>query len=252
MSSSLLRVERLSKSFGALAVTDEVGFSVDEGRLVALIGPNGAGKTTLINQLSGALQSDAGRIEFAGVDISALDMPARAKLGLATRSFQIAAVLSEYSALENVALAVQARSGSSFSFFGCAAREEALNAPARAALARVGLLPRAEDPAGELSHGEKRSLEIAMALALHPRLMLLDEPFAGLGSEETRAGIDLLRALKCECAMLLVEHDMDAVFALADEIGVMVDGRLIAWGSPDAIRADAGVRLAYLGDEALS
>ena len=251
MSSSLLRVERLSKSFGALAVTDDVSFSVDEGRLVALIGPNGAGKTTLINQLSGALQSDAGRIEFAGVDISALDMPARAKLGLA-RSFQIAAVLSEYSALENVALAVQARSGSSFSFFGCAAREEALNAPARAALARVGLLPRAEDPAGELSHGEKRSLEIAMALALHPRLMLLDEPFAGLGSEETRAGIDLLRALKRECAMLLVEHDMDAVFALADEIGVMVDGRLIAWGSPDAIRADAGVRLAYLGDEALS
>jgi branched-chain amino acid transport system ATP-binding protein len=251
VSSSLLRVERLSKSFGALAVTDDVSFSVDEGRLVALIGPNGAGKTTLINQLSGALQSDAGRIEFAGVDISALDMPARAKLGLA-RSFQIAAVLSEYSALENVALAVQARSGSSFSFFGCAAREEALNAPARGALARVGLLPRAEDPAGELSHGEKRSLEIAMALALHPRLMLLDEPFAGLGSEETHAGIDLLRALKRECAMLLVEHDMDAVFALADEIGVMVDGRLIAWGSPDAIRADAGVRLAYLGDEALS
>ena len=246
MSSSLLRVERLSKSFGALAVTNDVSFSVDEGRLVALIGPNGAGKTTLINQLSGALQSDAGRVEFAGVDISALDMPARAKLGLA-RSFQIAAVLSEYSALENVALAVQARSGSSFSFFGCAAREETLNAPARAALARVGLLPRAEDPAGELSHGEKRSLEIAMALALHPRLMLLDEPFAGLGSEETRAGINLLRALKRECAMLLVEHDMDA-----DEIGVMVDGRLIAWGSPDAIRADAGVRLAYLGDEALS
>jgi branched-chain amino acid transport system ATP-binding protein len=251
VSSSLLRVERLSKSFGALAVTNDVSFSVDEGRLVALIGPNGAGKTTLINQLSGALQSDAGRVEFAGVDISALDMPARAKLGLA-RSFQIAAVLSEYSALENVALAVQARSGSSFSFFGCAAREETLNAPARAALARVGLLPRAEDPAGELSHGEKRSLEIAMALALHPRLMLLDEPFAGLGSEETRAGINLLRALKRECAMLLVEHDMDAVFALADEIGVMVDGRLIAWGSPDAIRADAGVRLAYLGDEALS
>ena len=251
MSSSLLRVERLSKSFGALAVTDDVSFSVDEGRLVALIGPNGAGKTTLINQLSGALQSDAGQVEFAGVDISALDMPARAKLGLA-RSFQIAAVLSEYSALENVALAVQARSGSSFSFFGCAAREEALNAPARAALARVGLLPRAEDPAGELSHGEKRSLEIAMALALHPRLMLLDEPFAGLGSEETRAGIDLLRALKCECAMLLVEHDMDAVFALADEIGVVVGGRLIAWGTPDAIRADPEVRSAYLGEEAIA
>jgi branched-chain amino acid transport system ATP-binding protein len=251
VSPPLLRVDGLAKRFGALAVTDDVSFSVDEGRLVALIGPNGAGKTTLIHQLSGALQSDAGRIDFGGVDISALDMPARAALGLA-RSFQIAAVLPEYSALENVALAVQARSGSSFRFFGRAAREDRLNAPGQAALARVGLLPRAEDPAGELSHGEKRSLEIAMALALRPRLMLLDEPFAGLGSEETRAGIDLLRALKSECAMLLVEHDMDAVFALADEIGVMVDGRLIAWGSPNAIRADAGVRLAYLGDEALS
>ena len=251
MSPPLLRVDRLPKRFGALAVTDDVSFSVDEGRLVALIGPNGAGKTTLIHQLSGALESDAGRIEFGGVDISALDMPARAALGLA-RSFQIAAVLPEFSALENVALAVQARSGSSFRFFGRVARDETLNAPARAALERVGLLARAGDLAGELSHGEKRLLEIAIALALHPRLMLLDEPFAGLGSEETRAGIDLMRGLKNECSMLLVEHDMDAVFALADDIGVMLDGRLIAWGSPDAIRADPGVRSAYLGDEALS
>jgi branched-chain amino acid transport system ATP-binding protein len=247
----LLRVEGLAKRFGALAVTDDVSFSVDEGRLVALIGPNGAGKTTLIDQLSGALQSDAGRIHFRGLDISALDMPARAELGIA-RSFQIAAVLPEYSALENVALAVQACSGSSFRFFGRAAREEGLNAPARAALERVGLLARAADPAGDLSHGEKRSLEIAIALALQPRLMLLDEPFAGLGSEETRAGIDLLRALKSEYTMLLVEHDMDAVFALADEIGVLVNGRLIAWGTPETIRADEGVRSAYLGEEALA
>jgi branched-chain amino acid transport system ATP-binding protein len=247
----LLRVEGLAKRFGALAVTDDVSFSVDEGRLVALIGPNGAGKTTLIDQLSGALQSDAGRIHFGGLDISALDMPARAELGIA-RSFQIAAVLPEYSALENVALAVQACSGSSFRFFGRAAREEGLNAPARAALERVGLLARAADPAGDLSHGEKRSLEIAIALALQPRLMLLDEPFAGLGSEETRAGIDLLRALKSEYTMLLVEHDMDAVFALADEIGVLVNGRLIAWGTPETIRADEGVRSAYLGEEALA
>jgi branched-chain amino acid transport system ATP-binding protein len=247
----LLRVEGLAKRFGALAVTDDVSFSVDEGRLVALIGPNGAGKTTLIDQLSGALQSDAGRIDFGGVDISALDMPARAELGIA-RSFQIAAVLPEYSALENVALAVQSCSGSSFRFFGRAAREEGLNAPARAALERVGLLARAADPAGDLSHGEKRSLEIAIALALQPRLMLLDEPFAGLGSEETRAGIDLLRALKGEYTMLLVEHDMDAVFALADEIGVLVNGRLIAWGTPETIRADEGVRSAYLGEEALA
>jgi branched-chain amino acid transport system ATP-binding protein len=251
VSPPLLRVEGLAKRFGALAVTDDVSFSVDEGRLVALIGPNGAGKTTLIDQLSGALQSDAGRIHFRGLDISALDMPARAELGIA-RSFQIAAVLPEYSALENVALAVQACSGSSFRFFGRAAREEGLNAPARAALERVGLLARAADPAGDLSHGEKRSLEIAIALALQPRLMLLDEPFAGLGSEETRAGIDLLRALKSEYTMLLVEHDMDAVFALADEIGVLVNGRLIAWGTPETIRADEGVRSAYLGEEALA
>ena len=251
MNPPLLRVEGLAKRFGALAVTDDVSFSVDEGRLVALIGPNGAGKTTLIDQLSGALQSDAGRIHFGELDISALDMPARAELGIA-RSFQIAAVLPEYSALENVALAVQACSGSSFRFFGRAAREEGLNAPARAALERVGLLARAADPAGDLSHGQKRSLEIAIALALQPRLMLLDEPFAGLGSEETRAGIDLLRALKSEYTMLLVEHDMDAVFALADEIGVLVNGRLIAWGTPETIRADEGVRSAYLGEEALA
>jgi branched-chain amino acid transport system ATP-binding protein len=251
VSAPLLRVEGFTKSFGALAVTDDVTFSVNDGCVVTLIGPNGAGKTTLINQLSGALRPDAGKIYFGGFDISARDMPARAGLGL-VRSFQIAAVLPEYSALENVALAVQARSGSSFRFFGRAGREEKLNAPARAALARVGLLLRAGDPAGELSHGEKRSLEIAMALAMHPRLMLLDEPFAGLGSEETRAGVDLLRALKNEYTMLLVEHDMDAVFALADEIGVLVNGRLIAWGPPDAIRIDPGVRSAYLGEEVIA
>jgi branched-chain amino acid transport system ATP-binding protein len=251
VSSPLLRVEGLTKSFGALVVTDDVSFSLDEGRLAALIGPNGAGKTTLINQLSGSLPSEGGQILFAGVDISAYDMPARAELGLA-RSFQITSVFTEYSALENVAIAVQARSGSSFRFFGRAAREEALNAPGWTALERVGLLARAGDLARELSHGEKRLLEIAMALTLHPRLMLLDEPFAGLGSDETRAAVDLVRDLKSEHTMLLVEHDLDAVFALADEIGVLVNGRLIAWGTPDAIRADAGVRSAYLGEEALA
>jgi branched-chain amino acid transport system ATP-binding protein len=251
VSPPLLRVEGLRKSFGALVVTDDVSFSVDEGRLVALIGPNGAGKTTLVDQLSGSLPSDGGRILLDGLDISALDMPARAELGLA-RSFQITSVFPELSALENVALAVQARSGSSFRFFGRAAREEALNAPAWAALERVGLQARAGDLARELSHGEKRLLEIAMALALRPRLMLLDEPFAGLGSDETRTAVDLVRDLKSEHTMLLVEHDLDAVFALADEIGVLVNGRLIAWGTPDAIRADAGVRSAYLGEGALT
>jgi branched-chain amino acid transport system ATP-binding protein len=251
VSPPLLSVEGLTKSFGALVVTDDVSFRLDEGRLVALIGPNGAGKTTLIDQLSGSLQPDVGRILFEGLDISALDMPARAGLGLA-RSFQVAAVLPDLSALENVALAAQARSGSSFRFLGRAAREEALNAPARAALDRVGLLARKDALAGELSHGEKRLLEIAVALALEPRLMLLDEPFAGLGSDETRAAVDLVRGLKSEYTILLVEHDLDAVFALADEIGVLVNGRLIAWGTPDAIRADAGVRSAYLGEEALA
>ena len=251
MSPPLLSVEGLAKRFGALVVTDDVSFSLDEGRLAALIGPNGAGKTTLINQLSGALPSDGGRILFAGLDISAYDLPARAELGLA-RSFQITSVFPELSALENVALAVQARSGSSFRFFGRAAREEALNAPAWTALERVGLRARAGDLARELSHGEKRLLEIAMALALRPRLMLLDEPFAGLGSDETRAAVDLVRDLKSEYTMLLVEHDLDAVFALADEIGVLVNGRLIAWGTPDAIRADAGARSAYLGEEVLA
>ncbi len=250
MSAPLLRTQGLAKRFGALTATNDVSFSLDEGRLVALIGPNGAGKTTLINLISGSLSPDAGHIFFDGADISALDMPARARLGLA-RSFQIATVLVEFSALENVALAVQARSGSSFRFFMNAAREERLNAPARAALERVGLIARAATPAGKLSHGEKRQLEIAIALALEPRLMLLDEPFAGLGPDETRAGIALLGALKGEFSMLLIEHDMDAVFALADEIGVMVDGRLIAWGAPDEIRADARVRRAYLGEEEL-
>jgi len=251
VSPPLLSVEGLTKRFGALVVTDDVSFSLDEGRLAALIGPNGAGKTTLINQLSGALPSDGGRILFAGLDIFAYDLPARAELGLA-RSFQITSVFPELSALENVALGVQARSGSSFRFFGRAAREEALNAPAWTALERVGLRARAGDLARELSHGEKRLLEIAMALALRPRLMLLDEPFAGLGSDETRAAVDLVRDLKTEYTMLLVEHDLDAVFALADEIGVLVNGRLIAWGTPDAIRADAGARSAYLGEEVLA
>ena len=224
---------------------------MNEGRLVALIGPNGAGKTTLINQLSGALQPDAGQIYFDGFDISALDMPARAGLGLA-RSFQIAAVLPEYSALENVALAVQARSGSSFRFFGRAAREERLNAPrGRRSLGSDFSLAPATRPANSRMARSARSRSRWRSRCT-PRLMLLDEPFAGLGSEETRAGIDLLRALKSEYTMLLVEHDMDAVFALADEIGVLVNGRLIAWGTPDAIRADPGVRSAYLGEEAIA
>ena len=248
MTAPLLVVEGLCKRFGALLANDEITFEAHPRELHALIGPNGAGKTTLINQLSGAVPSDGGRIVFDGEDITRLDMTERSRRGLA-RSFQTASLLPEYTALANVALAVQARSGSSFRFFGRVAGEDALNAVAGAALARVGLAGRASFRAGALSHGEQRLLEIAVALACTPRLLLLDEPFAGLGPEESKACIELIRELKREFTILLVEHDMDAVFSLADRVSVLVDGRILATGSPMDIRADERVRAAYLGDE---
>jgi branched-chain amino acid transport system ATP-binding protein len=238
----------VSKRFGALLVNDGVSFDIRPGELHALIGPNGAGKTTLINLLSGASASDAGRIVFMGEDVTRLDLPERARRGLA-RSFQITSLLPHYTARDNVALAAQARSGSSFRFFGQVARETALNAAADAALARAGLAARAATRAGALSHGEQRRLEIAVALASAPKLLLLDEPFAGLGPEESREAVALIRDLKAEFAMLLVEHDMDAVFSLADRVTVLAAGRVIATGAPAGIRADARVRAAYLGDE---
>jgi branched-chain amino acid transport system ATP-binding protein len=248
LTAPLLATEHLTKRFGALAVTNDVSLEIRAGELHALIGPNGAGKTTLINLLSGALRSDSGRVLFAGEDVTERGFPARVHLGLA-RTFQITSILPRYSALENVALAAQARAGSSYRFLGRVARESELNAAARAALSRVGLGPRAASLAGALSHGEKRLLEIAIALALAPKVLLLDEPFAGLGPEESEASIALLGELKSEFTILLVEHDMDAVFSLATEVSVLVDGRLLATGSPDAIRGDARVRAAYLGDE---
>jgi branched-chain amino acid transport system ATP-binding protein len=248
MTAPLLVVERLCKRFGALLANDEITFEAHPRELHALIGPNGAGKTTLINQLSGAVPSDSGRIVFEGEDITRLDMTERSRRGLA-RSFQTASLLPDYTALANVALAAQARSGSSFRFFGRVAGENALNAVAGAALARVGLAGRASFRAGALSHGEQRLLEIAVALASTPRLLLLDEPFAGLGAEESKACIELIRELKREFTILLVEHDMDAVFSLADRLSVLVDGRILATGSPMDIRADERVRAAYLGDE---
>jgi branched-chain amino acid transport system ATP-binding protein len=244
-----LRAENLSKRFGALRVVDDVSFSLQYGRIVALIGPNGAGKTSLMNVLSGVLPPDSGRVFFDGVDVTARDLAERSRAGLA-RTFQIATILPESTVLANVALAVQAKCGSSFRFFAAAAREEGLNEPARVALARVNLADRAAMPAGALSHGEKRRLELAIALAMQPRILLLDEPFAGLGPEETAESVALVGALARDHAILLVEHDMDAVFALADEIGVLDRGRLIAWGPPEAIRADATVRAAYLGEAA--
>jgi branched-chain amino acid transport system ATP-binding protein len=243
-----LALTALRKSFGALVVTDDLSLSIEPGELHAVIGPNGAGKTTLINQISGLLLPDSGSIRFAGRDITALPAHARAKLGLA-RSFQVTSVLSGFSALENVALAVQAHSGSSFRVVGDAAREEALNVPARAALAEVGLADRADVPAGHLAHGEKRALELAIALAADPKLLLLDEPMAGTGREETARLIAVLKKLKGRFAILLVEHDMTAVFALADRISVMIYGHIVASGTPDAVRADPQVAAAYLGDE---
>jgi branched-chain amino acid transport system ATP-binding protein len=244
----ILELARLHKRFGGLTVTDDVSFCVAPGGIHAVIGPNGAGKTTLIHQLSGTLRPDAGQIRFAGQDITGLSLPRRARLGLA-RSFQITSVIPGFSALENAALAVQARSGQSFRFFHPAAKEARLNAEAMAALDQVGLADRAGVPAGALSHGEKRQLELAIALAMRPRLLLLDEPLAGAGPEETERLIGILLDLKHAYTILLVEHDMRAVFALADRISVLVYGRVIATDAPEAIRGNAEVRAAYLGED---
>jgi branched-chain amino acid transport system ATP-binding protein len=220
-----------------------------DGELHAIIGPNGAGKTTLIAQLSGELQPTSGRIRFAGEDVTGLGAAARSLKGLA-RSFQITSLCREFTALENVALAVQAHQGHSFRFWRRADRDPRLIEPAREILDRVGLAARADVPAGRLAHGEQRQLDVAVALATNPRLLLLDEPMAGMGREESQRMVALLQGLKRRYAILLIEHDMDAVFALADRISVLVYGRCIATGTPDEIRADPQVREAYLGDEA--
>ena len=248
MSTPLLAVDSLRKSFGTLVVSDDVSLTIEPGELHALIGPNGAGKTTLIHQLSGTLTSDHGRIVFDGGDITSLSLAQRVRLGLA-RSFQITSILPDFTVLENVAVAAQARAGSSFRFFAPVGDEAALNESAHGALARVGLSERSAVRAGSLAHGEKRLLELAIALATAPRLLLLDEPLAGLGQEESKAAIALLRRLKSEVTIVLVEHDMDAVFDLADRISVLVNGRVIATGTPREIRGNAHVRAAYLGDE---
>jgi len=244
----VLRLQKLRKSFGALVVTDDVTFDLMLCELHAVIGPNGAGKTTLINQISGLVAPDSGSILFGGRDITGLPAHARAAAGLA-RSFQVSSILPGFSALENVALAVQSRCGSSFRVLGRAAAEDALNGPAMAALADVGLGERAHVPAGELAHGEKRALELAIALAMRPKVLLLDEPMAGTGREETARLVELLRRLKGRFSVVLVEHDMTAVFALADRISVLLYGRILASGAPAAVRADPQVVAAYLGDE---
>jgi branched-chain amino acid transport system ATP-binding protein len=247
MSEPMLQIDRLAKRFGGIVATDDVILNVAPGELHAIIGPNGAGKTTLIAQLSGQLSPDSGRIRFNGRDITGLPMHKRSARGLA-RSFQITSLFLDLSVLDNVALAVQAHAGHSFHFWRDARKERDLREPARAALERVGLIDRADRPAAALSHGEHRLLELAMALAGNPRMLLLDEPMAGLGPEESARMVEMLRALKKEFTILLVEHDMEAVFALADRISVLVYGRVIAFGTPDDIRANDQVREAYLGD----
>ena len=242
-----LSLRGLCKRYGALVVTDDLSLDVQAGTIHAIIGPNGAGKTSLLNQIFGSVAPDAGSVWLDGQDITDLPIHRRARLGL-IRSFQIVSILPEFSVLENVALAAQARTGSSFRFFRAAAREASLNDVARAALAKVGLAAMETAIAGGRGHGEKRQLELAIALAAQPGLLLLDEPLAGAGVEEAARLIGILRALAGECTIVLVEHDMDAVFALADTVTVLAEGRILASGTPAEIRQDAAVRAVYLGD----
>ena len=249
MTEALLDVQDLRKTFGALRASDGIHFEVRPGETHAVIGPNGAGKTTFISQLAGNLRPDSGRIRFAGEDITDFPAPRRARKGLA-RSFQITSVYAEFSALQNVALAIQAHAGHSFRFWRDARRDPALTRPAEKVLQEVGLGERTHIVAANLAHGEQRQLEVAMALATGPRLLLLDEPMAGMGIEESQRMIGLLSSLKRKQTIVLVEHDMDAVFRLADRISVLVYGRLIATGAPEEIRANPAVRAAYLGEDA--
>lgn len=243
-----LDIRGLNKSFGGIKATDDLTLAVAPGELHAIIGPNGAGKTTLINQLFGMQRPDSGSVMFDGYDVTHLPAHRRARLGM-TRSFQITSLVMQMSVLDNIALACQAREGHSFRFVAPARRDRKLRKQAMQLLGRVGLEDMAERPAVSLSHGEHRHMEIAMALASRARLMLLDEPMAGLGTEETGAMVSLLEGIKGQHTILLIEHDMDAVFALADRISVLVYGHIIATGTPDEIRDNEAVQHAYLGEE---
>ncbi len=244
----VLALEGLSKHFGSLRVTDEVSLDLRGDECHALIGPNGAGKSTLINLVSGTLRPEAGRVLLDGTDISDYSTPQRALAGLG-RTFQITSIVPGFSVLENVALAAQAKAGSSMRFFRIAAAEEALNKRARETLAALGLSHREHVRGADLSHGEHRLLELAMALVGEPKALLLDEPMAGMGKGESRALTETLIGLKQRIPMLLVEHDMDAVFRLADRVSVLVYGQIVATGTPDEVRADERARAAYLGTD---
>lgn len=244
---NVLEIRDLNKYFGALHVSRNISLSVPDGRCHALIGPNGAGKTTLIHQISGVLHPDAGEIVLAGRTITTSRTWQRAQAGLG-RTFQLTSVLPSFSVLENVALAAQAKSGSSFRFFRPAAQEKALNDTSMTTLERLNMADRAAVPAADLSHGERRLLELAIALAGAPRFLLLDEPMAGLGRVESAMLIEILADLRRSIPMLLVEHDMDAIFQLADTVSVLVNGQIVAQGAPEDVRNDPAARAAYLGD----
>lgn len=248
MSVPLLHVDNLVKRFGGLAATDHATLQVKAGEIHALIGPNGAGKTTLIHQISGALAPDEGRVVFDGEDLTHTAMHQRARMGL-VRSYQITSVFTRLTVQDNLALAIQAGEGSSFQFWQAARSEHARYARAAEVAERVGLLAQLMQPAGALSHGEQRQLEVGLALATSPKLMLLDEPMAGMGPDESERMVQLLQSLRGDTTLLLVEHDMDAVFRLADTISVLVSGQVIACGTAEQIKNDAAVKRAYLGDE---
>jgi len=244
----MLLLSAVAKRFGGVLATDGVSLEVAAGEVHALIGPNGAGKTTLVNLISGGLAVDQGDILFEGRKVTHLSQHARVLSGLA-RSYQITSIFRSFSVLENLALAVQARSGTSFSFWRPVERERFLFEEASSIAAEVGLEEKEESLAATLAHGEQRALEVGLALATAPRLVLLDEPMAGMGPEESQRMVRLIERIRARVSVLLVEHDMDAVFRLADRISVLVNGRILATGKPEEIRANAEVRRAYLGDE---
>jgi len=248
MTDPILKVTALNKSFGGIHATRDLNLGVVRGEIHAIIGPNGAGKTTLISQLSGQLKPSSGSIEFERRDITRLTTAKRARCGLA-RSFQITSVVMPMTLLENVMLAVQGSSGHSFRFWKPVKQDQEMVSAAMMSLTEVGLEDRAYKVAAEVSHGEQRQLEVAMALAMKPRLLLLDEPMAGMGVEESQHMVDILKKLKEKCTILLIEHDMDAVFKLADQLSVLVDGHIIASDTVENIRANREVQRAYLGEQ---
>ncbi|MGB2288984.1 MAG: ABC transporter ATP-binding protein [Candidatus Puniceispirillaceae bacterium] len=248
MSRAVLELQGLNKSFGALHATRDLSFCVNAGEIHALIGPNGAGKTTLIQQIYGALKPDTGHVLLNGKDITSLPIPGRVRAGIG-RSFQISNVLMDFTVLENGIIAEQARLGQSFRFLRPAFDDPDLIAGARKILAPVGLDDRADQRVGDLAHGERRMLELGLALATAPQLLLLDEPMAGAGTEESQRMSEIIERLRGDVAILLIEHDMDAVFRLADRITVLVEGAVIASGTADEISNSAAVQTAYLGSE---